>query len=282
MLLDDARRREELADFLRTRRARLMPADVGLPAGAHRHTAGLRREEVAVLAGISEAWYTWLERARDIRPSAQVLDSIAQALRLDAEDRAYLFMLAQSDRAPEPPEEIVSPALQRMIDGFAATPAFVSGRRSDVLAWNEAADAIYEFSGDPPEERNGLWRVFMNRHVRSMSSDWEHGARLMLSEFRATAARYPGDPAVVDLIARLKAASPDFRAWWPEHAVHGRPGGRVELHHPRAGRLVLERVTVHVHDTPDLKVQIYTPLPESETPAKLEALIKGRRCSSPA
>jgi transcriptional regulator with XRE-family HTH domain len=281
-MLDDAKRREELADFLRTRRARLTPADVGLPAGAHRHTPGLRREEVAVLAGISEAWYTWLERARDIRPSAQVLDSIAHALRLDAEDRAYLHMLAQGDRPPEPPEETISPALQRMLDGFAAGPAFVSGRRTDILAWNEAADAIYDFTADPPEERNGLWRVFMNAHVRSMSSDWEHGARLMLSEFRATAARYPGDPAFAELIARLKAASPEFCAWWPEHDVHGRPAGRVELHHPQAGLLVLERMTLHVHDHPDLKVQVYTSLPEAGTPAKLQALVQARRCAAPA
>lgn len=276
-MLDDAKRREELADFLRTRRARLTPAEVGLPVGFRRHTRGLRREEVAVLAGISETWYTWLERARDIHPSSQVLESIARALCLDADDRAYLLMLAQTEPQPSPPEEVVSPALQRMLDSLASSPAFITGYRTDILAWNDAADAVYEFSPGPLEERNGLWRVFMSPLLRRMSPDWEHGTRQMLSEFRATAARHPGDPSFAELIGRLEAASAEFRALWPQHEVHGRPGGRVELDHPYAGRLVLERITLHPQDNVDLKIQIYTPLAETGTTAKLQRLIEARR-----
>jgi hypothetical protein len=147
----EPRRREELADFLRTRRARLTPAEVGLPTGFRRNTPGLRRNEVASLAGVIEPWYTWLEQGRDIHPSAQVLEGIGRALRLNADEQAYLVILAQRGGPAQPPAEIVSPLVQRMLSGLLLSPAFVRGRRDDILAWNEAADAVFEFSGLPAD-----------------------------------------------------------------------------------------------------------------------------------
>src|SRR3984893_7622078 len=139
-------RLQELADFLRTRRARLTPEDVGLPRGSRRKTPGLRRAEVAQLVGVSVDWYTWLEQGRSISPSKQVLERLAQTLRLDANERTHLFLLAQQQPPPalllEP--EIVSPALQHFLDQFGARPAFVSGRRWDILAWNNAGCAVFD------------------------------------------------------------------------------------------------------------------------------------------
>lgn len=273
-MLDDSKRREELGDFLRTRRARLTPAEAGLPASNRRRTPGLRREEVAALAGIGVTWYTWLERGRDIRPSEQVLENIARALHLDGDERSHLYLLAQPERLPQRPEdEVVSPALQRVLDNQHLSPAFILGRRWDILAWNAAAAAVWGYDATTPEERNGIWRMFANPELRRLYVDWEAHAQLRLSQFRATAARYPGDPSFLELIEALKRVSPEFREWWPRHEVRGRPGGLRELNHPTAGRLDLELTTFQVHDTADLTLQLYMPVTGTDTAAKLQLLI---------
>ena len=271
-------RLQELGDFLRTRRARLAPEEVGLPRGSRRKTPGLRRAEVAQLVGVSVDWYTWLEQGRSITPSTQVLERLVQTLRLDANERIHLFLLAQQQPPPtllqEP--EIVSPALQHFLDQFGPRPAFVSGRRWDILAWNDAGCAIF---GDfrrrtAPRERNTIWGVFTNPLARQYIVDWEEDARQLLAQFRSMCGRYPGDSQLTELINDLMLASPEFRAWWPDHEVRGGQEGRKILNLPQVGLLVFERLTFQVFDTPDLKVTVYTPLEEADTPHKVEQLLE--------
>ena len=191
------KRRKELADFLKTRRARLTPAQAGLPDGGRRRTPGLRREEVAMLASVSTVWYTWLEQERDVRPSAQVLDSVAGALRLDPDEKAHLFALA--DQGSYYPlvrrEEVVSPALRRALDALNPNPAYVMGRRWDKLAWNDAMTLVFGDLGSlPAKERNTLWSMFTNQRMRQTIPDWESHARHVLAQFRARLG--PGTPEI--------------------------------------------------------------------------------------
>jgi transcriptional regulator with XRE-family HTH domain len=271
-------RLQELGDFLRTRRARLTPEEVGLPRGSRRKTPGLRRAEVAQLVGVSVDWYTWLEQGRSITPSMQVLERLVQTLRLDANERTHLFLLAQQQPPPalllEP--EIVSPALQHFLDQFGTRPAFVSGRRWDILAWNDAGCAVF---GDyrrltAPRERNTIWGIFTNPLARQYIVNWEEDARQLLAQFRSSCGRYPGDAQLTELIHDLMLASPEFRAWWPDHEVQSGQEGRKMLNHPQVGYLVFERLTFQVFDTPDLKVTVYTPLEEADTPRKVEQLLE--------
>lgn len=271
-------RLQELGDFLRTRRARLTPEEVGLPRGSRRKTPGLRRTEVAQMVGVSVDWYTWLEQGRTITPSMQVLERLVQTLRLDTNERTHLFLLAQQQPPPTLVQETetVSPALQHFLDQFGSRPAFVSGRRWDILAWNDAGCAVF---GDyrlmtAPRERNTIWGIFTNPLARQFIVDWEEDARHLLAQFRSSCGRYPGDAQLTELIHDLMLASHEFRAWWPDHEVQSGQEGRKMLNHPQVGYLVFERLTFQVFDTPDLKVTVYTPLEEADTPRKVEQLLE--------
>ena len=270
-------RLHELGDFLRTRRARLTPEDVGLPRGSRRKTPGLRRAEVAQMVGVSVDWYTWLEQGRSITPSTQVLERLVQTLRLDTNERTHLFLLAQQQAPPVilRETESVSPALQHFLDQFDTRPAFVSGRRWDILAWNDAGCAVF---GDfrlrtAPRERNTVWGIFTNPLSRQFVVNWEEDARHILAQFRSSCGRYPGDAQLTELVHDLMLSSPEFRAWWPDHEVQSGQEGRKTLNHPEVGSLLFERLTFQVFDTPDLKVTVYTPLDEADTPHKLERLL---------
>lgn len=267
----------ELGDFLRTRRARLMPEDVGLPRGSRRKTPGLRRAEVAQLVGVSVDWYTWLEQGRSITPSTQVLECLVQTLRLDANERNHLFLLAQQQPPPAllPETEIVSPALQHFLDQFGTRPAFVSGRRWDVLAWNDAGCAVFgDYRRATGRERNTIWGIFTNPLARQYIVNWEEDARHLLAQFRNSCGRYPGDVQLTELIHDLQLCSPEFRAWWPDHEVRSGQEGQKTLNHPQAGYLSFERLTFQVFDTPDLKVTVYTPLENTDTARKVEQLLE--------
>ncbi len=270
-------RLHEVGDFLRTRRARLTPEEVGLPRGSRRKTPGLRRAEVAQMVGVSVDWYTWLEQGRSITPSTQVLERLVQTLRLDANERNHLFLLAQQQAPPALllETESVSPALQHFLDQFGARPAFVSGRRWDILAWNNAGCAVFDdFRLRTARERNTIWGIFTNPLSRQFVVNWEEDARHLLAQFRSSCARYPGDPQLTELIHDLMLASPEFRAWWPDHEVRSGREGRKTLNHPQVGYLMFERLTFQVFDTPDLKVTVYTPLEEGDTPRKVEQLLE--------
>ena len=275
----EEQRLQELGDFLRKRRARLAPEDVGLPRGSRRRAPGLRRAEVAQLSGVSVDWYTWLEQGRPITVSTQVLESLVQALHLNANERELLFFLAHQQpppaRAMEP--ETVSPTLQRFLDHQGLSPAFVLGPRWDVVAWNDAARVVFgDYGQMTTRERNAVWRLFTSTTHRQLLVNWEGHARRVLAQFRATCGRYPGDPRLTELIQDLLLRSPEFRAWWPDHEVLGAEEGHKTFNHPQAGYLLFEHLTFQVFDAPDLKVNVYTPLDIAGTPAKLSQLLSER------
>lgn len=255
-------RLQELGDFLRTRRARLIPELVGFSRGSRRRAPGLRRAEVSQLAGISVDWYTWLEQGRPITVSTQVLESLAQALHLDASERAHLFFLAHQQPPPEMAmePEIVSPTIQRFLDRLSPSPAYVVGSRWDIMAWNKAACVVFgDFCFMSIRQRNIVWRLFTSSSYRHFLVDWEKHARRVLAQFRASCGRHPGDPQLTELMHDLMVCSPEFRTWWPEHEVLGAPEGQKALKHPLAGPLLFERLTFQVVDASDLKVIVYTP-----------------------
>jgi transcriptional regulator with XRE-family HTH domain len=259
-------RRQALADFLRRRRAHLSPTEVDLPTGIRRRTPGLRREEVAQLANMGTSWYIWLEQGRDVHPSAAVLESLAQALRLSPNERRHLFLLAGQPLPPppySPVDESVSPALQQVLDDLNPSPAYVLGRRYDYLAWNRAADALFSISdvisdASSPYARNMVWRLFTNQGTRERPN-WEVVARATLAEFRTASARYPGDPWFEELIEDLKQISPEFCRWWPHHDVRSILDGHKVIEHPTLGSLEFEHFTLQVLTNPDIRIMIYTP-----------------------
>jgi len=268
----ERRQRAALAEFLRTRRARLQPAAIGLAPGDRRRTLGLRREEVALLANIGIAWYTALEQGRDVHASTGVLEGLAAALRLTPDERRHLFLLADQalPLVPIHTVEDVSLALRRIIDDLEPDPAVVLGRRWDYLYWNRGAAAVFTLAAPPPHPRNYLWCLFVDRTLRR--AGWEQVARTALAQFRADSARYPDDQGFQELLDDLERASPEFRVWWPQHDVHSSLDCRKELMHPLVGRLILQRTSLQMPTAPDLKIVIYTPLPEADAAAKLQRL----------
>jgi transcriptional regulator with XRE-family HTH domain len=269
------RRRAELADFLRKRRAVIKPEDVGLPNGGRRRTPGLRREEVAQLAGVGTTWYTWLEQGRDVRASLDVLEALSRALRLAPAERTHLVLLG---RGEEPPpcksEERVSPVVKRLIENLGANPAYVIGRRWDYLAWNSASVAIFgDLAAVPRSARNHLWMHFMDPSRREMFADWERSARVMCAKFRADSARHIGDPSFEQLISTLRKSSPEFCKFWRKHEVARSAEGRKVVHHPTVGTLLFEHAVFNPQSDPDQRMILYTPLPDENTPAKLAHLL---------
>ena len=271
------RRREELADFLRKRRESIRPEELGLPGGGRRRTPGLRREEVAQLAGVGTTWYTWLEQGRDVRASLDVLEAVSRALRLTPAERAHLILLGRGEEAPscKPPAERVSPSVRRLIENLGPSPAYLLGRRWDYLAWNRAACAVFGDLGQVPRsQRNHLWMLFMDPVRRELLTDWDRGTRLAVAKFRADSARYLGDPAFEELISSLRHSSPEFCKAWKRHEVARSGEGRKVLRHPTAGTLVFEHAVFNPAEAPDQRLILYTPVPEEDTPAKLEQLLE--------
>ena len=216
-------RRHELAEFLRSRRERITPEQVGLPPGRRRRTPGLRREEVAQLSAVGVTWYTWLEQARDIQVSPQVLDALARALLLDPSERSHLFALAGAlDPAPNTACPSVTPALRAMLDQLGPIPACVQNSRYDILAYNSTYGRLLcDLDALPPEDRNCLWLAFTNDDWRASVVDLAETNRVMAAKFRASMAEHLAEPAWKALLARLEGASPEFREVWARHEVVG-------------------------------------------------------------
>ncbi|MDT0342332.1 helix-turn-helix transcriptional regulator [Streptomyces litchfieldiae] len=265
----------ELAAFLRTRRDRIQPAAVGLPAGGRRRSPGLRRAEVAQLAGISPDYYMRLEQGRDTHPSAAVLDGLARALRLNDDERDHLYHLARATPAPprRPADPHVDQPLRRLLDLLDPVPAYVLNGRLDVLAWNRMGAAlITDFSQLPPERRNMLWFAFRDPLARTLYADWEWMARHGIAQLRTATGRAPDDAANKALVGELAVHSAEFRTWWARHDVKGPGPGRKELHHPRVGRLVLDCLAMLLPGTPDHQLVTYTAPEGSPSQAALEEL----------
>jgi transcriptional regulator with XRE-family HTH domain len=253
--------RGELAELLRTRRDRLTPADVGLPAGSRRRTAGLRREEVAQLAGVSATYYTFLEQGRDVRPSRQVVAALAGALRLSPAERAHLFQLAGIPVAASDSElaETTDPVVSTLISRLDPFPAYLKGGRWDVLAANRAARALFtDWSARAPGDRNKVWWMFTDPAARKVYVEWEKEASDMLGRFRAAAARRPDDPDFAGLVERLRQASPEVREWWPRYEVRPVGGGTKRLHHPALGDVTFQHTVLQVADHPEQMLVYFT------------------------
>jgi transcriptional regulator with XRE-family HTH domain len=265
--------RGELAAFLRARRNALTPAEVGLPAGRSRRTPGLRREEIAMLAGVSVTWYTWLEQGRRINVSTDVLEALARALRLDDAERQHLLTLAV--RAPAAHADDVADvpdALVRLITSMEPAPAYVLGPRWEFLAWNRPQARLYPVIERLDDaERNLLWAMFAEPSVRPLLDDWPAQARRILAEFRAGTAALRDDPQVVTLVDRLRAASPEFADWWPQLDVAQFQTRLRRYHHPRAGELVFEYQQLTPSEWPSLRVVCQLPLPGDDSAERLAA-----------
>ena len=247
-------RARQLGDLLRSRRERLQPEDVGFAAG-RRRTPGLRREEVAMLAAISPTYYAFLEQGRKVRPSPQVLDALAHALRLGASERAHLHELVHGDSTLDVAAEALSPEVAALVDRLDPGPTYVTGRRFDVLAANRAARALWtDWDAKAPEERNILSWMLTDPAARSVLVDWEVEASAQLARFRASSDRHPDDPAFLELIDRLHDASPEFREWWPRHRIAPLTPGTKRLRHPVLGVLELRHLVLQVADDPEQKL----------------------------
>ncbi|HWH92823.1 MAG TPA: helix-turn-helix transcriptional regulator [Baekduia sp.] len=268
-------RARELGDLLRDRRARLQPADVGLPNGTRRRTRGLRREEVAQLAAISPTYYAFLEQGRDVRPSRQVLDALARALRLDDAERAHVHELVHGDvAAHDGSPAMLDAEIAALVDRLDPHPAYVTDRRWDVVAANRAARLLWtDWSALPPERRNMVWFMLCDPVARLVFADWEAEAAAQLARFRAAAARHADDPAFAELIARLHDASPEMRAWWPRHDIAPLGGGRKRLRHPDLGELELGHTVLLVADAPEQKLVTFRAAPADAE--RIAALLDG-------
>jgi transcriptional regulator with XRE-family HTH domain len=272
----DEIRRQELSDFLRTRRARITPQEAGLAAGARRRTPGLRREEVAQLAGVSATWYTWLEQKRPIKASVSVLNNLARVLKLDDTERTQLFQLALRQPAFDstPRQTAISPLIQRLLDQMENMAVFVIGARWDVLAWNRGARAFFfDFESVPSEERNLVWLVFTSPAVRALMVDWPTRAQDVLARFRGDYGRHAGDSRFVELVERLKKVSPEFALWWPRHDVRPQSEGRKQYNHALTGRMLAEHFTFSMTDNPELRLTIFAPVAEEDSVAKFGCLL---------
>lgn len=269
----DTTRLEQLGQFLRSRRERLTPEAAGLPNDGRRRTPGLRRSEVAMMANVSVDWYTWLEQGRNIQVSAQVLDSIAKALQLDASEKKHLFVLA-SRQLPadvlhmEPTK--VSDTLQHVLDRLEYSPALVTDTRWNVVAWNLAACAtVGDYRMMPEHERNMVWRAFTSPYLRQLlRGKWEEHAKTRLAQFRASYGAHAGDPWWEAFIDRLSNESSQFREWWAKHEVLPVSEGNKIYYHPEAGELTLNNITFQLSDAPGMQMMVNVPIGETEEKIK--------------
>lgn len=274
----DRSSRTELAAFLRSRRRQVDPSGLGVPVSGQRRTPGLRREEVALLSGVSHTWYTWLEQGRDIRPSRQVVDAVARTLQLSPAEHQYVLRLAgHAAAAPAEPGRAQVPAhAQRLLDALGDSPAYVITPSWSIVAWNAAYARFYPgVATAPAADRNLLWVVFTDPYVRRLLGDWTTDSRRFLTQFRAEAGARLHDADVVDLLARLQQASEHFRAGWASHDVDSFSSSERRFEHPAVGTLLLEHHQLTLADSPDLQLVVYTAAAGSDSAARLARLSAG-------
>jgi transcriptional regulator with XRE-family HTH domain len=277
--------RSPLGEFLQARRAQLSPEDVGLPRyGERRRVTGLRREELALLAGVSAGYYTRLEQGQSLNASREVLDAIADAMRLTTTEREHLHVLSSvgSRRVrPAPPEERVADGLRTLLAAMAGVPALVVGRRNDVLAWNPAGHALFAghlpaAAPDDPDTRPNMCRlVFLDAHTRGLYRNWDHKARAVVGNLRAMTARNPGDNDLAALIGELAIESPDFARLWAEHTVQPCRSETYDLAHPVVGDLTVAQQTLTVTPNPGQSLITITAAQGSPSAAALMTLRPG-------
>jgi transcriptional regulator with XRE-family HTH domain len=269
-----ASRRTELADFLRSRRERVMPEDVGLPAGGRRRTPGLRREEVALLAGVGVTWYTWLEQGRQINASVQVLEAVARALRMDAQERWHLFQLAGVTLVPSVPEcTQVGPAGQRLLDQLDPFPAVVLSPRWDVVAYNRTYNWLGgDLDSIDPGERNLAWLLFTHEHWRNLCVHRTDATTHLVASMRMAMGQQLEDPLWEVLVQRLTEASDEFRDLWARHDVVDRTLPTKDFH-SAVGDLHLEAQRFGIGQSGSNRMMVYVPR-DDVSEARLRQLLE--------
>jgi transcriptional regulator with XRE-family HTH domain len=264
--------RRELANFLRTRRARVAPADVGLPAGARRRAVGLRREEVAVLAGLSPTWYRYLEQARDIHPSAEVLDSLARVLGLTEDERRYLHRLAHGHIGRPRPlaDEATAEQLVRQLVATVADspyPVYAVNTYGDLIAWNRGATVYYtDFAKLRPEHRNMIRWLLTAPEARERLADWDRDARDIVARWRAATATVGGDRRLHAIVSELRQRSPEFGRWWDGHEVSELRSRLRRFRHPELGELAMRLIVVRAPEFEPWIVAFHLPAQEMAAP----------------
>ncbi|CAG7624788.1 helix-turn-helix transcriptional regulator [Paenibacillus allorhizosphaerae] len=272
-------RLQALSAFLKAQRAKVLPQSVGLPEGTRRRTPGLRREEVAQLAGVSPTWYTWLEQGRDIRVSVSVLDCIATALQLTVDERKYLYALAM-ETSPgtgiskeEQPQ--ISPSLAKILQELKFCPTIISDRRCQIVGWNKAAAHVFlDFDQIPPEERNMIRLLFTRKEIQRLAVNWEHFASGFLAIFRAYYGQYVEDEWYEGFLEEMGGVHSDFNRLWEDSKVSSAPEVLLEFRHAKAGKMLFQLTSLQVHGNTDLRCSIYTPAPDSPTESKLKQLME--------
>ncbi|MFQ0828333.1 helix-turn-helix transcriptional regulator [Serratia fonticola] len=269
------RTRQELADFLRMKREKLSPQAVGLPSGTRRRTPGLRREEVAALAGVGLTWYTWLEQGREINASVEFLEDLARVLKLDATERYHLFLLAHQ----RPPVVAghqwcqVTPLVRRLLDDLTLRPAYVMNLSWDIIAWNPAADRLFTIAERQPQQRNMLWMLFADPELNQRLMEWQEQAPQILASFRRDYARTPQDATMLQRIQALSDVSPQFRQLWQQHDIHGRCQGQRTFLVAGAGEVTFEHASFIVDEENHLRLVMYSAQPDCPTSAAFEAML---------
>jgi transcriptional regulator with XRE-family HTH domain len=268
----------ELSDFLRRARASVDPGRVRLPVDVRvRRVPGLRREEVAFLAGVSTDYYTRLEQGRRINPSQSVLDAVARALDLDTAGRAHLInLVAAGGATPGSPAagRVPRAGVRQLVDALDGQPALVLGRRSEVLASNAMAHALFtDFGRLPPRERNYTRWLLLSGEARELFVDWAAQARAAVENLRLDVATYSDDPATWELLEELEERSPEFRRWWEEHRVQQRTHGSKRMRHPRAGEFTVDYETLTFPGDPEIRLFVYTTAAGSASRRALERLV---------
>ncbi|TGE34985.1 XRE family transcriptional regulator [Desulfosporosinus fructosivorans] len=276
ILTNEKHRYKELADFFKTRRAKILPSQVGLSSATRRRTPGLRREEVAQLAGIGITWYTWLEQGRTIHVSTQVIESLSKVLLLDKQERIHLYRLANQPLPADIPgyQGTVSPILQHVLDSLIFCPSLVTDQRWNVIAWNKAAFLIFgDFSEMNVRERNIVWAMFTDNKYKQLFVDWNLHAKGLLGRFRSTCGQYIEDSWLAQFIDDLKMQSTEFNLWWPLHEIQSNGEKYKQLNHPIAGILDFEVSNFDVSDNSGLKLIVHTPLSGTDTATKMKLLL---------
>ena len=266
-------RRRELGAFLRSRRERIKPEQVGLHSMRRRRTPGLRREEVAQLAGVGITWYTWLEQGRDIHPSAQVLDAIARTLQLDSHEHSHLFTLAGMATTTIADQCLgLCSTVQPLIDQLDPFPAAVVNSRLDLLAYNRVYASFFpDLETIPIEDRNLLWLAFTHPQWQAAIVDWDDIVGRMVAEYRAAMAEHLDEAAWKTLVARLHRASPEFTALWERHDVQGVESRTKRARHPDVGLLQLIYTNLWVGQQVGIRIIAFTPA-DQRTRRRLERL----------
>lgn len=277
--MNNKTRLEALSAFLKAKRAQITPESIGLSAGNRRRTPGLRREEVAQLAGVSTTWYTWLEQGRDIKVSTIVLDCISKALQLNNDETDYLYDLAFETNSeitsPKKDQSKLSPSLIRILDELKYCPTIITDRHCHIVGWNPAAAYVFlDFEQIPDDQRNLIRLVFTRKELKALAVNWEHFVKGFLAIFRTYYGRYLDDEWYSQFIKEMSHSHSEFQDLWQESQVSKAPDMIIEFRHAKAGKMLFNLTSLQVQGDMDLRCSIYTPVGETDTENKLKRLMK--------